>query len=90
MVAVHGWSERDELIHLCRPVGHVFRQPFEVFQGFMDACGQRDPFAFDMAMGFLYLAEQSPGFGEGECHRAQFAEDMVPVIHAYPMLGTRY
>ena len=67
MVAVHGWSERDKLIHACRVIGHVFSQPFEVFQGFMDACGQGDPFAFDVAKGFLHLAKQSPGSREGEC-----------------------
>ena len=84
MVAVHGWSERDKLIHACRAMGHVFCQPFEVVQGFMDACGQGDPFAFDLAKGFPNLAKQSPSSGEGECHRAQFAKDTVPV------LGARY
>ena len=87
MVAVHSWSKRDKLIHLCRMICHIFRQPFEVFQGFMDACGQRDPFAFDVAKVFLHLAEQSPGSGEGECHLAQFSKDTVPFIYAYPMLG---
>ena len=90
MVAVHGWSERDEFIHSCRPIGHVSRQAFEVFQGFMDACGQGDPFAFEVAKGFLHLAKQSPSAGEGECHRAQFAKDTVSFIHAYPVLGARY
>ena len=90
MVAVHGWAERDKLIHLCRPICHVFRQPFEVFQGFMDACGKCDPFSFDTSKGFLHLAEQSPGSGEGERHKAQFAEDPVPFVYAYPMLGARY
>ena len=73
MVAVHGWSENDELIHVCRAIGHVFSQPFEVFQGFMDACGKGEPFSFDVAKGFLNLAKQYPRSGEGECHRAQFA-----------------
>ena len=68
MVAVHGWSERDKLIHFCRPLCHVLSQPFEIFQGFMDACGQCDPFAFDVAKGLLYLTEQSPGSGEGKYH----------------------
>ena len=48
----------------------------------MDACGQRDPFAFDVAKGFLHLAEQSPGFGEGECHGAHFSKDTVPLVSA--------
>ena len=48
----------------------------------MDACVQRDPFAFDVAKGFLYLAEQSPGSGEGDCHGAQFDEDTVPLVYA--------
>ena len=90
MVAFHGWSEQDELIHSCRPIGHVFRQPFKVFQGFMDACGQSDPFAFDVAKRFLNLAEQSSSSGEGECHQAQFAKDTMPFIHAYHVLGARY
>ena len=77
MIGVHVWPERDELIHACRAVGHVFSQPFEVFQGFMDAFGQSDPFAFYVEKGFLHLAKQSPGSGEGECHRAQFDEDPV-------------
>ena len=85
MVAIHGWSEWDKLIHLCRPIGHVFRQPFQVFQGFIDACGHSDPFAFDVAKGFLHLAEQSPSSGKGKCNRAQFAKDMVPFIHTYPV-----
>ena len=90
MVAIHGWLERDELIHVCREMGHVFRQPFEFFQGFMDACGQGDPCAFDVAKSFLHLAKQPPSSGEGKCHRAQFAEDTVPFIQAYPVLGARY
>ena len=47
----------------------------------MDACEKRDPFAFDVAKGFLYLAEQSPVSGGGECHGAQFSEDMVPLVY---------
>ena len=68
MVPAHGWLEQDELIHTCRAIGHVFSQPFEVFQGFMDACGQGDPFTFDVAKGFLHLTKQSPGYREGECN----------------------
>ena len=68
MVAVHGWAERGKLIHSFRPIGHVFRDLFEVCQGFMDNCEQCDPFAFDVAKGFLHLAEHSPGSGKGECH----------------------
>ena len=90
MVAVHGWAERDKLIHPCRPIGHIFCHPFEVCQGFMDTCGQCDPFAFDVAKGFLHLAEQSPGSGEGECHQSQFTKDPVLFVYAYPMLGARY
>ena len=90
MVAVHGWSKRDKLIHACRAIFHVFSQPFEVFQGSIDACGQGDPFAFDVAKGFLHLAKQTPVLGEGECHRAQFAKDKVPLVHTYPVLGVRY
>ena len=90
MVAVHGWEEQDKLIHFCRPICHVFRQPFEICQGFIDTCLQCDPFAFDVAKGFLHLAEQYPDSGEGECHQAQFAEDPVPFVYAYPMLGARY
>ena len=90
MVVVHGWSERYKIIHACRAVGHVFSQQFEVFQGFMDACGQGDPFAFEVAKGLLHLAKQSPGSGEGECPRSQLDEDPVPFVHAYPVLGVRY
>ena len=54
MVVVHGWSEWDELVHVCRAICHIFCQPFEVLQGFMDACGQGDTFAFDVANGFLH------------------------------------
>ena len=68
MVAVHCWSERDELVHVCRAICHVFGQPFEFCQGFMDACLQGDPFDFGMAKGFLYLDKQSPGSWVGECH----------------------
>ena len=67
MVAVHGWSERDKLINACRAMGHVFRQPFEVFEVFMDTWVQGDPFAFDVVKGFLHLAKQSSSAGEGEC-----------------------
>ena len=90
MVAVHGWSERDELVHACRSICHFFSQPFEVFQGFIDTCGQGEPFAFDVAKGFLHLDKHTPGSGEGKCHRAQFAKDTVPLFHAYPVLGVRY
>ena len=90
MVAVHGWLERDELIHVCRAMGHVLRQLFEVFQGFMNACEQGDPCVFDVAKGFLNLAKKSPSSGEGKCHRAQFAKDTVPFIHTYPVLGAKY
>ena len=44
----------------------------------MYAYGKRDPFDFDVAKGFLYLTEQSPGSGEGEYHGAKFVEDTVP------------
>ena len=57
MVAIHGWTEREKLIHMSGLLGHIFRQPFEVVQGFVNACGQVDPFAFDVAKGLLYLAE---------------------------------
>ena len=63
MVAVHSWSEQDELIHSCRPIDHVFCQKFEVFQGFMDNCGKRDPFVFDVANGFLHLDLFQPKTG---------------------------
>ena len=57
MVAIHGWTEQEKLIHMSGLLGHIFRQPFEVVQGFVNACGQVDPFAFDVAKGLLYLAE---------------------------------
>ena len=56
----------------------------------MDACGQRDPFLFDVEKGFILLAEQFLGSGGGECHGAQFAKDTVPLVYAYPVLGARY
>ena len=56
----------------------------------MDACGQRDPFAFDVAKGFLHLAEKYCGSGEGEYHGAQFSKDTVELVYAYPVLGARY
>ena len=59
MVAVNGWLEQDELIHACRAMDHVFCQPFEVFQVFMDTWVQGDLFAFDVVKGFLHLAKQS-------------------------------
>ena len=34
----------------------------------MDDFGKRNPFDFDMAEGFLHLAEQASGSGEGKCH----------------------
>ena len=57
MVAVHGWAERDKLIHLSGPLGHIVRHPFQVVQGFVDAWGKVDPFAFDVAKGLLHLTE---------------------------------
>ena len=65
MLAIHGWAERYKLINLSGLLGHIVRQPFEVVQGFVHACAQGDPFAFDMAKGLLHLAEISPGSGEG-------------------------
>ena len=66
MVAVHGGSERDELVHACRAILHVLSYSSEVLQGFMDTCGKRDTFAFAVEKGFLRLAKQSPGSGEGK------------------------
>ena len=57
MLAVHGWAERDKLIHPSGPLGHIVRQPFEVVQGFMDAWEHGDPFPFDVAKGILHLTE---------------------------------
>ena len=57
MVAVHGWAERDKLIHLSGPLGHILRQPLEVVQGVVDAWGQGAPFAFDVSKGLLHLTE---------------------------------
>ena len=65
MVAVHGWLERDKLIHLSGPLGLILRHPLEVVQGVMDAWGQGDPFAFDVAKGLLHLTEYPPSSGEG-------------------------
>ena len=64
MVAIHGWAERDKLIHTSGPLGHIVRQPFEVVQDIVDACGQGYPFAFDVAKGLLHLPKYSPGSGE--------------------------
>ena len=72
MEAAHVWAERDKLIRSCTPLSHVLSQPFEDFQGFMDACGQRDPFAFDVAKGFLRLTEQSPGTGRASAIKRIF------------------
>ena len=50
-------------------VWHVdHEQPAEVCQGLMDAFGQRNSLAFDTKKGFLHLAKQYSGSGEGECH----------------------
>ena len=68
MVAVHGGSEQDYLIYACRAICYILSKSVEVCQGFMDAFGQRNPFSFDMAKGFLYLAKQSTGSGEVKCH----------------------
>ena len=57
MVSVHGWAERDKLIHLSAPLGHILRQPLEVVQGVVDAWGQGAPFAFDVSKGLLHLTE---------------------------------
>ena len=90
MVAVHGCLEWDKLVHACMAISHVLSEPSEVCEGFMDAFGKRDPFALDVAKGFLYLAEKSSGSGEGDCHGAQFDKDTVPLVYAYPELGARY
>ena len=57
MVSVHGWAERDKLIHSSGPLSHIVRQPFEVVQGFVHPWGQGDPFSFDVAKGLLHLTE---------------------------------
>ena len=57
MVAVHGWAEREKLIHSSGPFGYILRQPLEVVQGVVDAWVQGDTFAFDVAKGLLYLTE---------------------------------
>ena len=56
----------------------------------MDACGLGYQSSFDVAKGFLHLSKESPGSGESECHRAQFAEDLVPLVYAYSVLGVGY
>ena len=53
----------------------------------MDAFGQRNPFAFYMVKGILHLAEKASGSGGVECHWAQIAEDLVPLLYAKPTLG---
>ena len=50
----------------------------------MDACGQGDPFVFDVGSAFLQLAKQSPGSREG------FSEDPVPLVYAYLVLDAGY
>ena len=57
MVAVHGWAERDKLVHSGKPLGHILRQPLKVVQGVVDAWGKGDPFAFDVEKGLLHLTE---------------------------------
>ena len=65
MVAVHGWAERDKLVHLSGPICHILRQPLKIVQGVVDVWGQDDPFAFDVAKGLLHLTEESLSSGEG-------------------------
>ena len=65
MVAVHGWAERDKLVHSSGLLGQILRQPLKVVQVVVDAWGQSDPFAFDVAKGLLYLTEYSPSSREG-------------------------
>ena len=57
MVAIHGWSDHEKLIHPSGTLGYIVCKPFEVVQGFVYACGQGDPFSFDVAKGLLHLAE---------------------------------
>ena len=65
MVAVHSWAERDKFVHLSGPLGHILCQPLKIIQGVVDAWGQGDPFAFDMAKGLLHLTEEFPSSREG-------------------------
>ena len=56
----------------------------------MDAFEQRNPFAFDMAKGFLHLTEQASGSREGERHLAQLTKETVLLVDANPTLGVGY
>ena len=56
----------------------------------MEAFGQSNPFAFDMAKGFLHLTEQASVSGEGERHLAQLTKETVLLVDANPTLGVGY
>ena len=56
----------------------------------MDAFGQRNPFAFDMAKGFLHFTEQASGSREVESHLKQLTDYPVPFVESNPLLGEGY
>ena len=48
----------------------------------MYALSQHYPIFLDMVEGFLHVSEKYLGSGEVNFHRAQLAQDQVPLIHA--------
>ena len=55
----------------------------------MNALGERDPFAVDMAEGLLHLAKEAARSRERKRHRSELAKAAVPFVDADAFLGRR-
>ena len=56
----------------------------------MYGLGESYPLDFYIAGCFLHMTEQSLGSREGDCHRAQLAQDPVPFITTNTLPSTGY
>ena len=87
MVSCEGWGEGHQFEDAGGEVQEVLWKPEEVCQGIMDASGQSDSLACDMAEGFMNLDKKASGAGNGNHYRLYLSRYLVPCVHDHLFLG---
>ena len=62
----------------------------EICQVLIYDLGQISHLAFYVAEAFLYMTEQYSGSGEGDSHRAQLVQELVPLINTNLIMSAGY
>ena len=86
MVSYKGWGEGNQFEDASGAGRDLLCNLAEVYQGEVDASGQRYPLACDMEEVFLYLSEEASGASKGYYHGPHIFKYLVPFFHTHPFL----